>query len=235
MSLHSLEGQLEGVGTAWPREKWEATLALVMGLLARTWTASHSPVIKSDCALLLPTLLRSYPGPCIMMSCGLRDFVASVLSCPTRRAWASTRLDQMMRIAPIVDVRVSFDLSAPANSAEAAALLWWWQNGIFREAVSAYPGIPTYFLCAEEFLDDPATHLAASLRALGASVESPDRRPLLDQVLRRDAKDPQRIGSAEQRAGKLAASRLLYGAAIEAAIRTVSARIGADVENAMPL
>ena len=164
------------------------------------------------------------------MSCGLRDFVASVLSCPTRRAWASTRLAQMMRMAPIVDVRVSFDLSAPANPAEAAALLWWWQNEIFREAASACPDIPTYFLFAEEFLDDPAVHLAASLQALGVSAQSPDRRPLLDQILQRDAKDPERTGSAEQRVGKLASSRSLHGAAIEAAIRTASARIGADVE-----
>jgi hypothetical protein len=92
--------------------------------------------------------------------------------------------------------------------------------------------IPTYFLFAEEFLDDLAVHLAASLQTLGVSAQSPDRRPLLDQILQRDAKDPERTGSAEQRAGKLASSRSLHGAAIEAAIRTASARIGTDVESA---
>lgn len=231
MSLHGLEGQLEGVGAARSREKWDVALALLMGLLARTWTASESPVIKSDCTLLLPTLLRSYPGPCILMSCGLRDFVASVLNCPTCRAWASTRLAQMMRIAPIVDVRVSFDLSAPANPAESAVLLWWWQNEMFSEAASAYPDIPTYFLFADEFLDDPPLYVEASLQALGASAQSPDRRVLLDQILERDAKDPERTGSPEQRASKLAASRSLHGAAIEASIRTASTRIDADVES----
>jgi hypothetical protein len=231
MSLHGIEGQIEGIGVDWPRARWNAALALLMGLLTRTWAAGQSSVIKSDCVLLFPTLLQSYPGPCIVLSCGLRDFIASVLSCPTRRAWASTRLSQMMKIAPSVDLQASFDLPTPPNPAEAAALLWWWQKRIFREAASAYPSVPMYFLSAESLLENPVAHLELALQTLGTPSRAQERGLSLDQILNRDAKDPERPGSAAQRAAKLAASHSLHGATIENAIRTASAWIGADVES----
>jgi hypothetical protein len=230
MSLHGLEDQISGIGGGWSRERWDAALVLLMGLLTRTWTTGQSPVIKSDCVLLFPTLLQSYPGPCIVLSCGVRDFIASVLGCPTRRAWASRRLSQMMKTAPIMNLQVSFDLPTPPNPAESAALLWWWQNRIFREAASAYPTVRMYFLSAEGFLENPAAHLAASLKTLGAYSRALEP-SLLDQILNHDAKDPERPGSAAQRTAKLAANHSLHGATIEDAIRTASAWIGADVES----
>jgi hypothetical protein len=160
-------------------------LAAVLALLSRTWRSEQRAVIKVTSFVneLARSLLAAVPdAAAVCLFVQPLQYLRGILAGPNSRAelqqLASARWQRLLTLAGGIDTAV------PDSEGERIAMSWLCEMATLREALHDQPA-RALWLDFDAFLQAPAPHLSALMRACGVTLASAQIEQLLQGALMR--------------------------------------------------
>jgi len=173
-SLHDLAERRRRQGTSPAEgEAWQGQFQLLTTLLARTYRAGQTAIVKPTDAstnLMGEFVARSDAARALFLYVGAEAFLVALLGDEVRMGFVDQRITDLSGLVPELDLfREGRWRDLPG--AQRASCLWWLHCRLYSNFVTAYPDAPCHSLDFESFLREPRDTLASLARffALKAS------------------------------------------------------------------
>jgi hypothetical protein len=194
--------QLASAALRQPRSRIEGPLRAALGLLARPWVSEGRILIKptNQANNLLPDLLRLTRGKAILLYSSLPEFV---ISCCKKLPEADRRVRWMAQHL-IKDTRLQDALQVPWDHPfhfiESCVLTWYSQVERYAEALADDSEDRLRSLDMQAMLADPMAAVAAAAEWLELGIQASALQARVHEQFQRNAKHPERMFDAAQRA-----------------------------------